>query len=116
VLCGREEERENKNGFRVRDLREEGGGGRSPPHAGKVGLDRGQGASQWAEGGGGEVRGDLHLRRTREAEDEVHALSPQAHEHQTLSRPHSLPGSRQDLLAHRSRVSVHTLFTPLKKP
>jgi len=107
----REERREReKNGFRVRDLRQEGGCGRAPPHAGKVGLYRGQGASQWAEGGGGQVRGDLHLRWTREAEDEVHAFPPQAHEHQTLSWPHSFPGSRQDLLAHRSWVSVHTLL------
>lgn len=106
----RETEAQRENGFGVRDLCQEGNCGRTTPHAGEAGIDRGERTSEWAEGGGGAVRGDLHLRWARQAEDEVLAFPPQAHEHQALSRPHPFPCTRQDLLAHRSWVSTVTLF------
>lgn len=67
---------ESENGVRFRSVFEEGCGGRPSPHAGSPRVDRGEGASQWLEGRCCEMRGDLHLRWPRSAEDEVHAVPP----------------------------------------
>lgn len=72
---------EENNGVGVGDLREEGGGGCAAPHARAAGVDRGEGAAERAEGGGVEVRGDMHLRRPCSPEDEVHEIPSQAYEH-----------------------------------
>lgn len=71
----------SRDGFRVRHLREARGGGRAPPYAGSAGFDRGEGASEWSEGCGGSVRGDLHLRGSGSSEDEVHEVPPKEDEH-----------------------------------
>lgn len=74
-------------------MREARGGGRSPPHARSAGVDLGEGAVEWAEGGGRSLRGDLHLWGAGPPEDEVHAVPSQAHEHEALTRSHPLPRS-----------------------
>lgn len=52
------------------------------------------------------MRGALHLRRSGEAEDEVHEVPQEAHEHQALSWSNPLSCPSQDFLAHCSRVSL----------
>lgn len=54
----------------------ESGGGCKAPHAGETCLDIGKGIVKWAESSGGEVRGDLPLRWTSKAEDEVPEVPP----------------------------------------
>lgn len=92
------------NGVRVRSLRTASGGGRPPPHAGASGVDHREGAPERAARGGGPVRGDRHVRRSRPAEDEVPPVPPQADEHQALPRPHPLPRPRQNPLANHPWV------------
>ncbi len=72
-------------------MRKESGGGRKAPHAWSTGIDYSEGVIEWAESGGGEVRGAMHLRRSCTPEDEVHEIPPETHEHQAISWTHSLP-------------------------
>lgn len=62
-------------------MREASGGGCKEPHAWAVGVHYRQGAVERPESGGGEMRGNLPLRRPRSPEDEVFEVSPQADEH-----------------------------------
>lgn len=87
-------------------MREEGSGGCKESHVGSAGVDHSKGIAEWAEGGGSTLRGALHLRRSGEAEDEVHEVSQEAHEHQTFSWSNPLSRPSQDFLAHCSRVSL----------
>lgn len=82
-----------RDGIWFGDLRPARGGGCASPHAGASGIDLGEGAAERAESGGGPLRGDLPVRRPRPPEDEVSPISQEAHEHQTLPRPHPLPCS-----------------------
>ncbi|KHN14332.1 60S ribosomal protein L13a [Glycine soja] len=75
---------------------------------GSASVHRGERASEWAEGCGGALRRDLHLRWSGEAEDEILEIPPQTHEHQTLPWPYPLPRPSQDLLAHRSMIPHKT--------
>jgi len=101
-VLGKRKRRED--GVRFGDLREARGGGRPAPHAGSARLDCGKGAAERTKSGGRAMRRDLHLRWSGEAENEVLEVPPQTHEHQAFPRPHPLPRTLQDLLAHRSWV------------
>lgn len=65
--------------------------GRAPPHARTAGVDLGERAVEWPEGGGRSVRGDLYLWWPGSPEDEVHEVSSQAHEHQALTWSYPFP-------------------------
>lgn len=99
-----EKEKKYRDGVGIRDLREARGGGRTAPHAGSSGVDHCEGVAERAEGGGGAVRGDRHLGWFGPPEDEVHEVSPQAHEHQALPWPYPLPRPFKDPLAYHSWV------------
>lgn len=62
-------------------MREESGGGCSPPHARSLSIDHSERASERTEGRRCEMRRDLHLRWSCEAENEVHEVSEEADEH-----------------------------------
>lgn len=100
----------SEDGVGFGNLREEGGGWRAAPHARSTRVHCGKRTSQRPKGSGGAVRRDMHLRRPREAKDEVHEIPAQTHEHQTFSWPNPLPRPRQDLLAYRSWVCHYSIF------